>query len=212
MRIAYLDCASGISGDMTLGALVDAGADLAAIQAGIDSLGLPSCRLVASEVKKQGFRATQITIEHEPEHKHRHLHHITAMIDGSALSDHQKELAKRIFRKLAEAEAKVHGTTIEKVHFHEVGAVDSIADIVGSAIGFNLLGVERIVCSPVPTGSGFIEIAHGRCAIPAPATGELLRGVPLAALDVEGELTTPTGAAIVAALADEFRLTAGDDG
>lgn len=204
MRIAYLDCASGISGDMTLGALVDAGADLAAIQALIDSLGLPGCRLAAREVKKQGFRAMQITVEHEPEHKHRHLHHIEAMIDGGALLARQKELAKRIFQKLAEAEAKVHGTTVEKVHFHEVGAVDSIADIVGAAIGFDLLGIERVVCSPVPTGRGFVEIAHGRCAIPAPATGELLRGVPLAALDVEGELTTPTGAAIVAALADEF--------
>lgn len=204
MRIAYLDCASGISGDMTLGALVDAGADLSKIQAGIDSLGLPSCRLVTQSVKKKGFRATQITIEHEPEHKHRHLHHITAMIDGSVLSARQKELAKRIFQRLAEAEAKVHGSTIEKVHFHEVGAVDSIADIVGSAIGFDLLGVERVVCSPVPTGHGFVEIAHGRCSIPAPATGELLRGVLLATLEVEGELTTPTGAAIVAALADAF--------
>src|SRR5262245_5433664 len=204
MRIAYLDCASGISGDMTLGALVDAGADLATLQAGIDSLGLPSCRLVRTEVKKKGFRATQITIEHEPEHKHRHLHHITAMIDVSTLSARQKELAKRIFQKLAEAEAKVHGSTIEKVHFHEVGAVDSIADIVGSAIGFDLLGVERIICSPIPTGHGFVEIAHGRCSIPAPATGELLRGVPLSALDVEGELTTPTGAAIVSALTEDF--------
>ncbi len=189
---------------MTLGALVDAGADLESIQAGIDSLGLPSCRLVRTEVKKQGFRATQITIEHEPEHKHRHLHHITAMIDGSTIAARQKELAKRIFEKLAEAEAKVHGSTIEKVHFHEVGAVDSIADIVGSAIGFDLLDVERVACSLVPTGRGFVEIAHGRCSIPAPATGELLRGIPLAALDVEGELTTPTGAAIVAALADDF--------
>jgi uncharacterized protein (TIGR00299 family) protein len=204
MRIAYLDCASGISGDMTLAALVDAGADLTIIHAGIDSLGLPSCRLVASEVKKRGFRALAITIEHEPEHKHRHLHHIKAMIDGSALSSRQKELALRIFQRLAEAEAKVHGTTIEKVHFHEVGAVDSIADIVGSAIGFDLLAIERVVCSPVPTGRGFVEIAHGRCSIPAPATGELLRGVPLAPLDVEGELTTPTGAAIVAALVNEF--------
>src|SRR3954465_8880062 len=204
MPIAYLDCASGISGDMTLGALVDAGADLAAIQSGIDSLGLPSCRLVRNEVKKQGFRATQITVEHEPEHKHRHLHHITAMIEGSALSERAKTLAKRIFQKLAEAEAKVHGSTIEKVHFHEVGAVDSIADIVGAAIGFELLAIKRIICSPIPTGHGFVEIAHGRCSIPAPATGELLRGVPLASLDVEGELTTPTGAAIVAALADSF--------
>ena len=204
MRIAYLDCASGISGDMTLGALIDAGVDLAAVQAGIDSLGLPSCRLAVAEVKKSGFRALQLTVEHEPEHKHRHLHHITAMIERSTLTPRQRELATRIFRRLAEAEAKVHGTTIEKVHFHEVGAVDSIADIVGSAIAWDLLGVERIVCSPVPTGTGFIEIAHGRCSIPAPATAELLRGVPLADFAVEGELTTPTGAAIVAALVDEF--------
>jgi uncharacterized protein (TIGR00299 family) protein len=204
MRIAYLDCASGISGDMTLGALIDAGVDLTPVQRGIDSLGLPSCRLAVREVKKCGFRATQLTVEHGPEHKHRHLHHIEAMIAGSSLSERQRDLARRIFGKLAEAEAKVHGTTVEKVHFHEVGAVDSIADIVGSAIAWDLLGVERIVCSPVPTGRGFVEIAHGRCSIPAPATGELLRGVPLASFDVDGELTTPTGAAIVAALVDEF--------
>lgn len=204
MRIAYLDCASGISGDMTLGALVDAGADLTTIQSGIDSLGLPDCRLVAHQVKKQGFRATQIVVEHQPEHKHRHLHHITDMIDASALTTTQRAIATRIFQTLAKAEAKVHGSTIEKVHFHEVGAVDSIADIVGSAIGFDLLGVDRVVCSPIPTGRGFVHIAHGRCSIPAPATGELLRGIPLSNLDVEGELTTPTGAAIVATLVNEF--------
>ncbi|MEX2168155.1 MAG: nickel pincer cofactor biosynthesis protein LarC [Pirellulales bacterium] len=204
MRICYLDCASGISGDMTLGALVDAGADLATIQAGIDSLGLPNCKLVTTEVKKRGFRATQLTVEHEPEHAHRHLHHITAMIDRSTLTPRARELATAIFTRLGEAEAKVHGTTIQKVHFHEVGAVDSIADIVGSAIGFDLLGIERVVASPVPTGTGFVMIAHGRCAIPAPATAELLRGVPLADFAVEGELTTPTGAAIVATLAQEF--------
>src|SRR4249919_1780921 len=106
MKIAYLDCASGISGDMTLGALVDAGADLAAINAGIATLGLPGVRLVATEVKKKGFRATHITVEHEPEHKHRHLHHITAMIDGSSLTERQKDLARRVFGRLAEAEAK----------------------------------------------------------------------------------------------------------
>lgn len=204
MRIAYLDCASGISGDMTLGALLDAGVELAAVSAGVDSLGLPSCRLVATEVKKHGFRATQLTVEHEPEHKHRHLHHIDAMIDGSALSDRQKDLARRIFRRLAEAEAKVHGSTIEKVHFHEVGAVDSIADIVGAAIAWDLLGVDRIVASPVPTGTGTIQIAHGRCSVPAPAVAELLKGAPLAASDVPFELTTPTGAAILATLVDSY--------
>ncbi len=204
MRVAYLDCASGISGDMTLGALVDAGASLETIQAGIASLGLPGVRITTSEVKRKGFRGTHISVVHEPEHKHRHLHHITAMIDGSTLSVRQKELATRIFARLAEAEAKVHGTTIQKVHFHEVGAVDSIADIVGSAIGWDLLGVERIIASPVPTGTGFIEIAHGRCSVPAPAVGELLRGVPLAESSVPFELTTPTGAAILAALADGY--------
>src|SRR5690606_2566836 len=129
-------CASGISGDMTLGALIDAGADLEAINAAIGSLGWSNVRVTTSQVKKKGFRATQVKIEHEPEHKHRHLHHITAMIDGSTLNDRQRELAHRIFRKLAEAEAKVHGSTIEKVHFHEVGAVDSICDIVGVAVAW----------------------------------------------------------------------------
>ena len=204
MRIAYLDCASGISGDMTLGALVDAGVDLATIQTGIDSLGLPRCQLVACEVKKRGFRATQVVVEHEPEHAHRHLHHIRAMIDGSSLTEPQRKLANAIFLRLAQAEAKVHGSTIEKVHFHEVGAVDSIADIVGAAIGWDLLRVDRVVASPIPTGTGFVQIAHGRCAIPAPATAELLTGIPLSGFAPEGELTTPTGAAIVATLAAEF--------
>ena len=204
MRIAYLDCPSGISGDMTLGALVDAGVSLDALNSAVASLGLPGVRLVAQEVKKLGFRATQITVEHEPEHKHRHLHHIEAIIDQSRLTPKQKTTALAIFRRLAEAEAKVHGSTIEKVHFHEVGAVDSIADIVGAAVGWDLLGAERLVVSPIPTGTGRIKIAHGEVNVPAPATAELLRGIPLAASSVEAELTTPTGAAIVATLASEF--------
>ncbi|MCA9121821.1 MAG: nickel pincer cofactor biosynthesis protein LarC [Planctomycetaceae bacterium] len=204
MKIAYFDCTSGISGDMMLGALVDAGVDLTIIQAGIDSLGLPSCQLVSEEVKRHGFRATKVDVQHEPEHAHRHLHHITDMIDGSALTGPQKELAKRIFTRLGESEAKVHGTTIRKVHFHEVGAVDSIADIVGSAIGLGLLGVDRIVCSAIPTGCGHIVIAHGRVAVPAPATAELLKGIPIQATSIDCELTTPTGAAIAATIVDEF--------
>lgn len=204
MKTAYFDCTSGISGDMTLGALIDAGVDLAAIQAGIDSLGLPSCQLTQAEVKRKGFRATKVDVVHEPEHAHRHLHHITDMIDGSNLTESQKELAKRIFTRLGEAEAKVHGTTIRKVHFHEVGAVDSIADIVGSAIGLDLLGVDRIASSPIPTGTGHITIAHGRVGVPAPATAELLTGIPLENSAIEAELTTPTGAAIVATVVDQF--------
>jgi uncharacterized protein (TIGR00299 family) protein len=205
MKIAYFDCLSGISGDMTLGALVDCGVDLAALQAGIDSLGLPSCRFETEEVKRKGFRGRKIHVRHEPEHAHRHLHHITEKIDASTvLTPSQKDLAKRIFTRLGEAEAKVHGSTLRKVHFHEVGAVDSIADIVGAAIGLSLLGVDRIVCSPIPTGSGFIEIEHGRVSIPAPATAELLTGIPLAPSVAQCELTTPTGAAIMATVADEF--------
>jgi uncharacterized protein (TIGR00299 family) protein len=204
MKTAYLDCASGISGDMTLGALIDAGADLDAINAAIGSLGWDNVRVTTSQVKKKGFRATQVKIEHEPEHKHRHLHHIAKMIDGSTLNTRQRELAHRIFGKLAEAEAKVHGTSIEKVHFHEVGAVDSICDIVGVAVAWDLLGIQRAVSSAIPTGTGFVEIAHGRCSIPAPATAELLKGIPLAPSSVPHELTTPTGAAILAALVEDY--------
>ncbi len=204
MKILYFDCSSGISGDMTLGALVDAGADLNEIQGGIDSLGLPACRLRAENVKRRGFRGLKIHVEAADEKAHRHLHHITRMIDGSRLNERQKDMARRVFERLAAAEAHVHGTTMEKVHFHEVGAVDSIADIVGCAIGLDLLGIDEIVCSPIPTGSGYITIEHGRVAVPAPATAELLRGIPLAASSVTAELTTPTGAAIAATLASRF--------
>ena len=189
---------------MTLGALVDAGVPLEQVQDAIDSLGLTACRLQSEQVKRNGFRATKINVQHEPEHAHRHLHHILRLIDGSRLSPRQQELASRIFTRLAEAEAHVHGTTVEKVHFHEVGAVDSIADIVGAAVAWDLLDVQRIACSPIPTGSGFVQIAHGRVSIPAPATAELLKGIPLAESQVEGELTTPTGAAIAATLAHQF--------
>jgi pyridinium-3,5-bisthiocarboxylic acid mononucleotide nickel chelatase len=206
MKIAYFDCMSGLSGDMTLGALVDAGVELAALQAAIDSLKLPKpVRLTAQEVKRHGFRATKVNVEHEPEQAHRHLHHITDMIDASeGLTATQQDLAKRIFTRLGEAEAKVHGTTLRKVHFHEVGAIDSIADIVGAAVGITLLGVDRIVCSPVPTGTGTIVIEHGRVNVPAPATAELLKGIPLADSNVAFELTTPTGAAILSTVADGF--------
>ncbi|MCA9175007.1 MAG: nickel pincer cofactor biosynthesis protein LarC [Planctomycetales bacterium] len=204
MRVAYLDCMSGVSGDMTLGAMLDCGVPLQALQAAIDSLGLPSCRLEAEEVKRHGFRAMHVRVVHEPEHAHRHLHHIVDIIDQSSLTDGQRDLAKRIFTRIGEAEARVHGTTLQKVHFHEVGAVDSIADIVGAAVGWDLLGVDRIVCSPVPTGTGFIQIEHGRVSVPAPATAELLKGVPLAPSEVRAELTTPTGAGIVTTVADEF--------
>lgn len=203
-KTAYLDCASGISGDMTLAAMIDAGVDLDSLNAAIGSLGVPGLQLGIAEVRKRGFRATQLVVTAKPEQSHRHLHHILAMIDAGKLTTRQRELARRIFIKLAEAEARVHGISAEEVHFHEVGAADSIADIVGVAVGFDLLGIERLVASPVPTGKGQVEIAHGICSIPAPATAELLRGIPLAESSLEGELTTPTGAAILAGLADSF--------
>jgi pyridinium-3,5-bisthiocarboxylic acid mononucleotide nickel chelatase len=205
VKIAYFDCFSGISGDMTLGALIDLGVSVDLIQSGIRSMGLESITITANVIKKAGFRAVHIKIDHPPEHAHRHLHHIEAMIDkGTEIAPEAKTLAKRIFGLIGEAEAKMHNTTIQKVHFHEVGAIDSIADIVGAAIGFHALGIEHFESSAIPTGCGSVKIAHGLVSIPAPATAELLRGVPLAACAIERELTTPTGAAIVKAMAQNF--------
>jgi uncharacterized protein (TIGR00299 family) protein len=203
VRIGYFDCFSGISGDMTLAALVDAGVDPRAIQAAVASLGMP-CELSFETTRRGGFRATYARVSAPHEHAHRHLHHIEALIDRSTLTPRQNELARRIFRRLGEAEAAVHGIALEKIHFHEVGAVDSIVDIVGAAVGLDLLGVERFEASPLPTGRGSVRAAHGVMPLPAPGTAELLKGVPLAESSVEMELTTPTGAAIVTTVADRF--------
>jgi pyridinium-3,5-bisthiocarboxylic acid mononucleotide nickel chelatase len=203
VRIGYFDCFSGISGDMTLGALVDAGVDAGAIGAAVASLGLP-VEVTFESVRRGGFRATYARVVAGHEHAHRHLHHIEAIIDKGSITPRQKELARRIFTRLGEAEARVHGIELEKVHFHEVGAVDSIVDIVGSAVGLDLLGVDRFEASAVPPGRGTVKGAHGKMPLPAPATAELLKGVPLATSDVEMELTTPTGAAIVTAMAEAF--------
>ena len=203
MRVGYFECFSGISGDMTLGALVDAGVDPRAIQSAVNSLGLP-CELTFETVRRCGFRATHARVETPHEHAHRHLHHIEALIDKATLTPRQNELAKRIFRRLGEAEAAVHGIALEKIHFHEVGAVDSIVDIVGAAVGLDLLGVDRFEASPVPTGRGSVRAAHGRMPLPAPGTAELLRGVPLADSNIEMELTTPTGAAILTTVTESF--------
>jgi uncharacterized protein (TIGR00299 family) protein len=203
VRLAYFDCFSGIAGDMTLAALVDAGVDARAIQSAVASLGLP-CELTFETVRRGGFRANYARVNAAPEHVHRHLHHIEALIDKSSLTPRQNELAKRIFGRLGEAEAAAHGIDIKKVHFHEVGAVDSIVDIVGSAVGLDLLGVDRFEASPIPPGRGFVRAAHGRMPLPAPATATLLKGVPLAESTVDFELTTPTGAAIVTTVAEAF--------
>jgi uncharacterized protein (TIGR00299 family) protein len=203
VRVGYFDCFSGIAGDMTMAALVDAGVDRAAIHEAVSSLGLP-CELRFETVRRGGFRATYAKVAAPHEHVHRHWHHIEAIIDKSILSGRQKELAKRIFLNLGEAEARVHGVELSKIHFHEVGAVDSIVDIVGSAVGLDLLGVDRYEASPVPPGRGWVKAAHGRMPLPAPGTAELLRGVPLAESMVDGELTTPTGAAILTTVVERF--------
>ena len=205
MRIAYLDCSTGIAGDMTLAALIDAGADEGVIRAGIDSLGLEGVALKTETVVKGGFRAMYVKIEHPEQHAHRHLSDIEEILDrADAITDSQKSIAREIFLAVAQAEAKVHGSTVDKVHFHEVGAIDSIVDIVGVAMGFDLLGVDQVYCSYVPTGSGKVRIDHGVCPVPTPGTAELLKGIPLADVPIEAELTTPTGAAIVKTLVDHF--------
>jgi len=205
VKIAYLDCSMGISGDMTLAALIDAGVNADVIRTGIRSLNLPGVRLLAEEVMRGGFRAVHVKVEHPEQHAHRHLGDIEKIIDqAEKITDKQKALAKEIFLAVALAEAKVHGSTLQKVHFHEVGAIDSIVDIVGAAIGFDLLGADRIVCSRIPTGQGQVQIDHGICTVPTPGTAEILKGIPLVDVPVEAELTTPTGAAIVKTLVDQF--------
>jgi uncharacterized protein (TIGR00299 family) protein len=205
VRIAYLDCSTGISGDMTLGALIDAGVDSAIIRAAVDSLGLSGVKLITETVMKEGFRATSVRIEHPEQHAHRHLADIHAIIDrAGGITPSQRDLARRIFGAVAEAEARVHGTTVDRIHFHEVGAIDSIVDIVGAAVGFDVLGADQIVASRVPTGRGQVRIDHGVCTVPTPGTAELLKGIPLVDVPIEAELTTPTGAAILKTVVDRF--------
>jgi uncharacterized protein (TIGR00299 family) protein len=203
VKVAHFDCFSGISGDMTLAALIDSGVDRAAIEQGVASLGLP-VRLEIEKVRKGGFAATYVRVEAPEEHSHRFFPQVEEILGRGSLTAHQRDLALRIFRRLAEAEAAAHGMPLEKVHFHEVGALDSIVDIAGAAIGLDLLGVERFTSRSVPTGSGMVKCAHGLMPIPAPGTAALLKGVPLAPSSIKAELTTPTGAAILTTLVQEW--------
>jgi uncharacterized protein (TIGR00299 family) protein len=202
VKVAHFDCFSGISGDMTLSALIDVGVDPGAIQQALASLNLP-IRMEVEKVRKGGFAATFVRIEVEEAKSHRFLPEIEEIISRSGLTEPQRSLAQKIFRRLAEAEATVHGLPLEKVHFHEVGALDSIADIVGSAVGLDLLGADRFTSRSVPTGSGMVKGAHGSMPIPTPGTAELLKGVPLASSPIKAELTTPTGAAILTTIVCE---------
>lgn len=189
---------------MALGALIDVGVDEQAIRSAVDSLGMEGVRLEINTVVKGGFRATKVDVRHPEQHAHRHLSDVRRLIDAAAMTPSQRDLALRIFTAVADAEAKVHGMPVEKVHFHEVGAIDSIVDILGAAVGFDLLAADELVCSPLPPGRGQIRIDHGTCTVPAPGTAELLKGIPLADVPIDAELTTPTGAAIVKVLANRF--------
>jgi len=201
--VCYLDAFSGISGDMLVGALADAGADHAAI---VDALkSLETGAVVSFErVKRCGIGATKFHVAIEETHAHRHLPHILKMIEKAALPERAKQNAAAVFQRLGEAEAAVHQVPIEKVHFHEVGAADSIADIVGACLGFELLGVTAIVSSPLNVGSGTAQTAHGTLPVPAPATAALLAGKPIYSDGPAVELTTPTGAALAVTLARGF--------
>lgn len=205
MKTLYLDCYSGISGDMTVGALIDAGADFERIRAALGSLGVDGFSVEAPKVIKKGVFATQFkVIEHKHEHVHRHLKHCVDIINRGLLPKSVKEAAIETFELIAVAEAQVHGTTKDKIHFHEVGAIDSIVDIVAAQLAFHLLGIEKVVSSPLHVGSGTVRCAHGVMPVPAPATALLLVGIPTYAGKVEGELVTPTGAALVKQRAKEI--------
>ncbi len=235
-KILYLDCFSGISGDMALGALLDLGLDAAALEAALRTLDVPGWSLALERRNKNGIHANYARVllaeehghghhhhdhdhdhnhdhEHEHEHNHEHKHEhrsyadIVALIEGSGITPRAKALAQEIFRRVAEAEAKVHGTTPEQVHFHEVGAVDSIVDIVGTAVLVDMLGVDAIYCSVVQDGHGFAHCQHGQIPVPVPAVVEIFAAEPKARtrqIDIPKELVTPTGAAIAAALSQRF--------
>ncbi len=203
MKIAYFDCPSGASGDMILGALVDAGVSLDALRGELAKLPLQDYRLTAREVKRGAFRATKVDVEVDAKAQHhpRNLPEILSLLERSGLADRVKADAKRIFTRLAEAEARVHGTAVEAVHFHDVGAVDAIVDVSGAVAGLHLLGVWAVHVSALPVGGGMVEGAHGWIPIPGPGTAELLKGFPVFDNRVTAELVTPTGAAILTTLA-----------
>jgi len=204
MKTCYIECISGISGDMLLGALVDAGLDQAYLSGEIAKLGLDGVRLRFEPCLRSGISGTNLTVEVAHDHSHRSLSKIEQIITASDLGQAVKERSIRIFRRLGEVEAVVHQVSIEKVHFHEVGALDSIVDIVGACIGFEALGIERICCSPLNLGSGTVTAAHGVMPVPAPATASLVKDIPTYSEGPAVELTTPTGAAIVVTLAESF--------
>jgi uncharacterized protein (TIGR00299 family) protein len=203
-RVLYLDCIGGAAGDMLLAALLDAGADVETVQRGLHGLGVSGLELVVEPAARHGIAATRATVRGAPGQPHRDWASIRTQIDAAGLPERARAVAQEAFARLARAEGRVHGIDPEEVHFHEVGAVDAIGEVCGVALALHDLGVERVVCSPLPVGRGFVDAAHGRLPLPAPATLALLEGAPVVGVELDVELVTPTGAALIAAVASEY--------
>ncbi|MEA2173093.1 MAG: pyridinium-3,5-bisthiocarboxylic acid mononucleotide nickel chelatase [Blastocatellia bacterium] len=204
MRTLYFDCFAGASGDMILGALASAGADTVVLLDHLRLLGVAGYEVEFSTVDRSGISATRADVRTTEERAHRHLSDILKIINDAGLSDAVKERASLIFTRLAEAEARVHNMPVERIHFHEVGALDAIIDVVGACVCFELLGIERFISSGLHVGSGMVQMAHGLFPVPPPAVAELLKGAPVYSSDIKGELVTPTGAAIISAVCEEY--------
>ena len=204
MRIAYFDCFSGISGDMLTGALLDAGLDFGELEKEIDKLGLQGVSISASRIVKQNIASTRFTVKYPEQKHHRGLDDLIQLVENTSLEDAVKEKAKEVFKIIAVAEARIHNMPVEKVHFHEIGAVDTVVDVVAAITGLRKLGIEKVYCSALNVGSGFVTFSHGKFPVPAPATAEILKGVPVYSAGSEGELVTPTGAAVITALSGGF--------
>ncbi|MBT1279511.1 nickel pincer cofactor biosynthesis protein LarC [Thermoanaerobacter sp. CM-CNRG TB177] len=203
MKVLYFDCFSGISGDMSIASLLSH-VDVEEFKKKVKKIALDNFDIEIGKTQKNSISAKTFKVLYEGEHHHRHMKDVREIIEKSDLEEKVKKMSVDMFEKLAEAEAKVHGKSPEEVHFHEVGAVDSIVDIIGTAILIDMIKPDKIVSSPLPVSSGFVDTQHGLMPVPAPATAELLKGIPVYQSDVKGEIVTPTGAAIVKTLANEF--------
>jgi len=210
MKTLYFDCFSGISGDMILGALIDAGANFDSISEKLKHLGLNGYALKVLKDRTYGITGSRFQVIFD-EHRHplRNLPVISRLIEESTLSPKIKDKAVAVFLKLAGAEALIHGVSLESVHFHELGAIDTVIDVVGTLLALEELGIEKIYCSPLPISHGYVRCSHGVFPVPAPATAEIIKGFPIRFIDIEGELVTPTGAAIATVLSDFSRVMPG---
>jgi uncharacterized protein (TIGR00299 family) protein len=202
--LAYFDCFAGISGDMTLGGLIDLGVPLDWLKDQLKRMPLANFNLSLTSVQRNGMHGTLVDVEVTDDKSSRNFSQIRSMIEGSPLSDAVKSTSLKVFRRLAQAEAHIHGCSLEQVHFHEVGGIDAIVDIVGTALGLEYLGIKKITASPLPLGKGFVTCRHGKLPVPAPAAIGILKGVPVYGTEIPHELVTPTGAAIIASVAQSF--------